>query len=75
MLPKVSDDVLGEIVLAGLVPKFLGTPGKLRHSAKPVGYDTERVLTEFCGYNKDEVSRLEREGVVKCDRAETSVFK
>ena len=75
MLPKVSDDVLGEIVLAGLVPKFLGTPGKLRHSAKPVGYDTERVLTEFCGFNKDEVSRLEREGVVKCDRAETSVSK
>lgn len=72
MLPKVPDDVLGEVVLAGLVPKFLGTPGKLRHSAKPIGFDTERVLTDFCGFSKDEVSRLETEGVVKCARAENS---
>lgn len=66
MLPKVPDDTLGEVVLAGLVPKFLGTPGKLRHTAKTVGYDTERILTTLCGYDAEAVSRLEAEGVVKC---------
>ena len=72
MLPKIPDDVMGEVTLAGLVPKFLGTPGRIRHTAKPVGYDTERVLTEICGYSADELSRLEQEGVVKCARAEDS---
>jgi crotonobetainyl-CoA:carnitine CoA-transferase CaiB-like acyl-CoA transferase len=72
MLPKVPDDVLGEVTLAGLVPKFLGTPGKIRHSSKQIGYDTERVLTTLCGYSKDEVSRLEAAGVVKCFSAESS---
>lgn len=70
MLPKVPDDVLGEVTLAGLVPKYLGTPGRIRHSAKPVGYDTARVLTEICGYDAGKVSRLEADGVVKCHRAE-----
>ena len=66
MLPKVPDDVLGEVTLTGLVPKFLGTPGKLRHCSKPVGFDTDRILTTLCGYTEDEVSRLEADGVAKC---------
>lgn len=61
---------LGEVTLADLVPKFLGTLGRIRHSAKPVGYDAARVLTEICGYDVVEVSRLEADGVVKCLRAE-----
>lgn len=67
MLVRAPDDDLGEVTLAGVVPKLSMTPGSIRWSGHRVGQDTREVLIEFAGLNDVEIDALEAEGVVSCD--------
>ncbi|NLZ40199.1 MAG: CoA transferase [Comamonadaceae bacterium] len=47
----------------GIVPKLLGTPGRLRHAAPRLGEDSDAVLREL-GCSDEEIARLRAGGVV-----------
>lgn len=47
----------------GIVPKLLGTPGRVRSAAPRLGEDSEAVLREL-GCSDEEIARLRARGVV-----------
>jgi crotonobetainyl-CoA:carnitine CoA-transferase CaiB-like acyl-CoA transferase len=65
MLPSVPHAVLGQVTMAGVVPKLSRTPGALHTAGGAVGRDTERVLRELAGLTPDEIDRLEAAGIVR----------
>lgn len=67
MLVPAPDDDLGHVTLAGVVPKMLGTPGRIRWSGHRLGQDTRQVLREVAGLQDSEIDALQAEGVVACD--------
>ncbi|MBS0530708.1 MAG: CoA transferase, partial [Proteobacteria bacterium] len=67
MLLKVPDDDLGSVTLAGVVPKFSRTPGKVMWSGRRTGQDTRSVLKEFANLSDKEIDRLEHDAVIFCD--------
>ena len=73
MLVPLKHEVIGEVRVAGVVPKLSRTPGKLYRSGGAVGRDTERVLREVAGLGEDEVRRLATAGVIKCVEATEGV--
>ncbi len=66
MLVKVPHETLGDVTMAGVVPKLSRTPGALCHSGGHVGKDTRRVLTELVGLSPEDLQRLRDEGVIDC---------
>ncbi len=66
MLVKVPHETLGDVTMAGVVPKLSRTPGALRHSGGHVGKDTARVLCELAGLSSEDLQRLSDEGVLAC---------
>ena len=67
MLVKTPDDDLGEVVLAGVVPRMSGTPGSVRWSGHRPGQDTRAVLRQMTKLSDADIKSLETEGVVCCD--------
>ena len=63
MLLHVAEEELGEVVLAGIVPKLSNTPGRVTHAGRQVGNDTAEVLREL-GITDEEISRLCEKGIV-----------
>jgi crotonobetainyl-CoA:carnitine CoA-transferase CaiB-like acyl-CoA transferase len=66
MLVPLQHAVLGDVRVAGVVPKLSRTPGQLHRSGGEVGRDTEQVLRDVAGLEQDEVRRLVGAGVIKC---------
>ena len=67
-ITQAPDEELGEVAMATPVPRLSQTPGAIRHAGHRVGQDTRRVLSGLLGLADDEIERLERAGVVGCDR-------
>jgi crotonobetainyl-CoA:carnitine CoA-transferase CaiB-like acyl-CoA transferase len=67
MLVRTPDDDLGEVTLAGVVPKLSLTPGAIRWSGHRIGQDTREVLHTLAGLSDPDIDALEAEGVVCCD--------
>lgn len=67
MLVKTSDDDLGSVTLAGIVPKLSGTPGKVRWSGHRTGQDTRAVLKKYANLSDARIDELAGAGVVFCD--------
>ncbi|HZR01763.1 MAG TPA: CoA transferase [Burkholderiales bacterium] len=67
MLVRAPDDDLGEVTLAGIVPKLSRTPGRIRWSGHRLGQDTREVLRELANLTDGEIDALQAEGVVSCD--------
>lgn len=64
LLVSHHDEVHGEMMVPGVVPKLDGTPGTIRQAARwTVGADTAAVLGEL-GVSAAELSQLAREGIV-----------
>ena len=66
MLARVTSDELGEVTLAGPVPRLTRTPAQIRHAGRRIGQDTREVLAELGGYTSDELQTLEAEHIVAC---------
>ena len=64
MLVKMPHPKLGEVTLAGVVPKLSATPGSIRAVGAEVGHDTRAVLAEVLQLPAERLERLEREGVI-----------
>jgi crotonobetainyl-CoA:carnitine CoA-transferase CaiB-like acyl-CoA transferase len=67
MLVRVPDDDLGDVTLAGVVPKLSRTPGSIRSSGHRNGQDTRAVLARFAHLTDAQIDALETAGVVACD--------
>jgi crotonobetainyl-CoA:carnitine CoA-transferase CaiB-like acyl-CoA transferase len=67
MLVPTPDDDLGEVTLAGVVPRMSATPGRVRWSGRRIGQDTRDVLRRMAGLADAEIAALESEGVLCCD--------
>jgi crotonobetainyl-CoA:carnitine CoA-transferase CaiB-like acyl-CoA transferase len=72
MLLNVPHDTLGEVTMAGVVPKLSRTPGRVRRSGGAVGRDTEAVLRELAGLSEAEIERLCHAGVLARPEAATA---
>ena len=67
MLVQTSDDDLGSVTLAGIVPKLSATPGKVRWSGRRTGQDTRAILRKYANLSDARIDELARTGVAFCD--------
>jgi len=61
---ELSDPLYGRIDEFGPVPKLSESPGRIKWTAKPVGYHNEQVLGGLLGLSGEELAALERKKVV-----------
>lgn len=64
MLVDAPHDTLGQVTMAGIVPKLSRTPGQVLRSGGSVGRDTRQVLGEVVGLSAEEIEELHARGVV-----------
>jgi crotonobetainyl-CoA:carnitine CoA-transferase CaiB-like acyl-CoA transferase len=67
MLPAVPHPTLGEVRLAGVVPKLSETPGAIRWPGAAIGAHTRDVLSELLGYPPARIDALARDGAIRCE--------
>jgi len=63
MIVEIDHPVEGKIPQAGISIKLSETPGTIRRLGQAIGESTEEILVEI-GYSKEEVKKLQDEGVV-----------
>ncbi len=61
---ELADPLYGRIDEFGPVPKLSESPGRIKWTAKPVGYDNERVLGGLLGLSAEAMEALEQRKVV-----------
>jgi crotonobetainyl-CoA:carnitine CoA-transferase CaiB-like acyl-CoA transferase len=59
----VSDDDFGTVRMHGVIPKFLRTPGRVRHSAREKGYDNAAFFAQL-GLQPEELEDLAKQDVI-----------
>ena len=64
MLVDVTDDVLGDVTVAGVVPKLSGTPGQVRWIGRETGADTREILSHYLQLSDEEINALIESGVI-----------
>lgn len=64
MLVEVNDPDLGSILMHNVMWRMSESPGAIRFTGRPLGADTDQILTKELGYSAAEVSALRNEGVV-----------
>ncbi len=73
MLVQTTDDDLGSVTLAGIVPKLSATPGKVRWPGRRTGQDTRVILRKYANLSDARIDELDRAGVVYCDPKSNSI--
>ena len=63
ILRLLGPDGIGELLVPGVVPKFVDAPSSVRWLGRAAGADSETVLKEI-GLNDAELDRLERASVI-----------
>ncbi|WBY01051.1 CoA transferase [Ramlibacter tataouinensis] len=66
MLQQVEDEDIGEVTLAGVVPRMSATPGSIRWPGHRIGQDTATVLRELAQAPETEIEALAQAGVIYC---------
>jgi crotonobetainyl-CoA:carnitine CoA-transferase CaiB-like acyl-CoA transferase len=51
--------------MAGIVPKFAGTPAQLRSTGPALGQDTRAVLRDLAGLDDRQIADLLRRGLIR----------
>ncbi len=64
LMIEVPDPVLGSVKLVGPVAKLSGSPEPRTGAAPRLGEHNAEVLMEMLGYTKEQVGRLEEDGVI-----------
>ncbi len=54
----------GKIKMQNVCPKMMGTPGKVNWLGQPLGSFNEEIYGTMLGYTKDQLEKLEQEGVI-----------
>ena len=63
-LLRLMDPVIGEVVVAGVVPKLSKTPGKVSHLGPPLADGNGYVYGELLGLSAGELATLKEKGVI-----------
>ena len=50
--------------MPAIVPKLSETPGEIKWTGRPLGADTDAVLTEVLGLTAEQVETLRAQGVI-----------
>jgi len=65
MLVPLEDQILGQLIMPGVVPKLSETPGRLRHAGSwEAGVDNEAVYGSLLGLAAAELQELRSRGVI-----------
>ncbi len=65
MLVEVPDEDLGPLLMHNVMWRMSETPGRIRHTGRALGADTDSVLVGELGMSADDVQRLRDAGVVR----------
>jgi crotonobetainyl-CoA:carnitine CoA-transferase CaiB-like acyl-CoA transferase len=65
MLLEVPDDDLGPLLMHNVMWRMSETPGRIRHTGRALGADTNSVLEDELGMSAGEIKRLRDAGVVR----------
>ena len=65
MLVEVPDDDLGPLLMHNVMWRMSATPGRIRHTGRALGADTDGVLEGDLGMDADDVRRLRDAGVIR----------
>jgi formyl-CoA transferase/succinyl-CoA--D-citramalate CoA-transferase len=57
-----------DVPMNGIVPKFVRTPGAVRHAGPSLGQHTDAVLREVAGLSADEIDELRSAGLLSSDQ-------
>lgn len=63
MITAVNDPTLGMVRMQNVMWRMKATPGAIRHTGRPVGFDTDDVLEEL-GLSSQEIESLRERGVI-----------
>jgi len=63
-LAVVADEEVGEIKMPGVVPKLMGTPGRIAHAGPVLGAHNAEIYGGLLGKNEAELQRLAAAGVI-----------
>ncbi|MBB5214422.1 CaiB/BaiF CoA transferase family protein [Parapusillimonas granuli] len=66
MLVQAPHETLGQVTVAGVVPKLSRTPGQVNQAGGAVGRDTQRVLEDIAGLPAATIERLRARGLIHC---------
>lgn len=72
MIKEVTEQDLGTIKLANVVPKLSGSPGQIRWSGRRVGQDTRSVMRELGGLDDSQIDALNDAGAIYCGERKDS---
>jgi len=61
---SVEDEIEGELVMPGVVPKLTGTPGKVRSTGPDIGQHNEEIYGDLLEKNAEDLARLAKDGVI-----------
>lgn len=61
---STPDDDFGSVRMQGVVPRFLQTPGEVRHAGRSLGTDNRAIYRDRLGLPEDEFMRLTEAGVI-----------
>lgn len=61
---KFDDPLYGEVVEYGPGPKLSRSPGRMKWSARPVGFDNRHIFRKVLSLDEDEVEQLEAQQVI-----------
>lgn len=60
----VPDDDFDSVRMQGVVPRFVDTPGEVRHSGRALGADNDDVYLKLLRLSRAELDELKNEGIV-----------
>ncbi len=63
-LVNVSDQTLDSICMPGVVPRLIGTPGRIDHAGPPLGAHNKAIYGGLLGKSDEEIASLETDGVI-----------
>lgn len=61
---RAPDPHMGEVAMAGVVPRLSETPGGVRHAGREVGQDSREVLRDLLGLGEARIEALAKSGVI-----------
>jgi formyl-CoA transferase/succinyl-CoA--D-citramalate CoA-transferase len=64
MVQRVTSAQGWEVPMTGIVPRFTGTPGAIRHPGPRLGEHTDEVLTELLGIEPAVIDELRADGII-----------
>lgn len=61
---SVPDEDFGEVRMQNVSPRFVETPGEVRHSGRGLGADNRDIFVGRLGVSEDELASLQEAGVI-----------